>query len=43
MILATDFFFYLISIFLLTTNNDFGRRKQHLLDILFNTSSKYLS
>ena len=35
MVLAIDFFIYLILIFLLPTNHDFGRWKQHIFDILF--------
>ena len=36
MTLAIDFF-YLLLIFLLPTNQDFGRWKQHLFDVLFFT------
>ena len=35
MVLAIDFFIYLILIFISPTNHDFGRWKQRLFDILF--------
>ena len=35
MVLAIDFFIYLILIFLLATKHDFGRWKQRLFDIRF--------
>ena len=35
--LGYRFFFYLVLIFILPKNHDFGRWKQHLFDILFFT------